>query len=358
MLYRLKFVGVILIICLVYSCSNSNKNADFTEESFRNNICIGDGNKYMNENLFLGNPTYLRYHPDSFLIILDKVIPKLVKIIDLKNDGIQEIIEQGKGPGEILAPFGIDILGNDVFVFCLQLRKLIKLSPDQNRQFQISDEYKLDENKTMYFSMLNKDLLVCTSNVGDDKRLTFLNDKGKLIKKMGDYPPFRSVNNIKGDNDIFSSFIASTPDGNRFVLVCNRTDVIEIYDTNKGLIKRFQGPIGIEQIISFDNVGGIGYMIHREPSYVTYGHVRAYKKEFWASYVGYKLDKNSRPKINDTFPKRIFCFDWDGNPLRIIGFDYALHSFDVDWNGKVLYSLEWRNGNPEIDTYSLEKILR
>lgn len=357
MLKKVQFV-IILIICIINSCSNSDNNySDFTEESFKNNIHLKDGIKYMNERLLLGNPSYLRYHPDSFLIIQDKVIPKLVKIIDLKNNKIQELIEQGRGPGEMLAPFGIDILGNEVFLFCLQLRKLIKLTPDQNRQFQISDEYILDE-KTSYYRVLKKDLLVCTSSIGDDKRLTFLNGKGKLIRKTGDYPPFESIKEIKGDNDIFSSFIASTPDGNKFVLACNRTDVIEIYDTYKGLIKRFQGPIGIRQTISYESVGGIGYSIHREPSYLTYGHVRANKNEFWVSYVGYKFDKNIQPTINNTYPKRIFCFDWDGNPLRVIEFNFNIHSFDVDWIGKVLYSLEWQNGNPEIVTYSLKNILR
>jgi hypothetical protein len=350
--------GIVLVNCVLYSCSNLKPaGVDFTEESFSESFHIADGRIYKNDSLFIGKPMWIKFHPDSFLILQDMGTPKLVKIIDLKSNKIQEVIPQGKGPGEMVVAWGIEILGNDLFVLDGQLRKILVFTPDINRKFRITDEFSLDEKQTTGFYPLKKDLLVCLSSTGDDKRLTFLNNDGKIIKKLGDYPPILNSDRIKSNNDIFYSLISATPDGNKFVLACTDTDVLEIYDTDKGLVKRFQGPLGIQLTITRRNVG-IGTMMQREPWYRTYGMVDANENEFWAGYSGYQAEKGIRPSPVDSYLKQIFCFDWEGNPLRRIDFDNPFLAFDVDWNGKVFYSLIWQDESPEIISYSLNSILK
>ena len=104
----------ILFIITITSCSRSTKdNGDFSDETIKTIIHLTDGKIYSNDSLFLGYPLWLRFHPDSFLIIQEYNTPKLIKIIDLKNNQIQELIPQGKGPGEMLVSWGIYIIGRD-----------------------------------------------------------------------------------------------------------------------------------------------------------------------------------------------------------------------------------------------------
>lgn len=355
----LLLIEIIPIFCMCYSCSNAKPDGvDFTEESFRKTFHLTKGNIYKNDSLFIQMPTYLQFHPDSFLILEDMSTSKQVKIIDLKNNKIQEIISKGNGPGEMIAAYEMQILGKDLYVFCGQLRKIIKLSPDSNRQFKITEEFSLEENQTMGFYPLNKDMFVCLSNLGDDKRLTFLDNKGKIIKKLGDYPPLQTSKNIHGDNDIFGSYISATPSGNKIILACAYTDLFEIYDMNKLIINRYQGPLGIQLTVHQRNIGATGWMNQREPSYLTYCKVDACENEFWTGYIGFKEDRRKRSLISEVYPKRIFCFNWQCKPIRKIELDYPFTAFDVDWVGKVLYTLEWKNENPEIVSYSLNDILR
>ena len=351
-------LGIIQVIYLLFSCTSSKPGGtDFTEESFKDTFHLKNGKICKIESLFVGHPTSIRFHPDSFLILQDMGTPRLVKIIDLKRNKVQEIIPQGKGPGEMIVAWGIQILGKDLYVFCGQLRKVIVLTPENNREFRITKEFNLEENQTTAFCPLKTDIMVCLSNIGEDKRLTFLDNTGKISSKLGDFPPILNGKKVKKNNYIFQGYIEAAPDGNRFVLACARTDVLEIYNLDKGLVKRFQGPVGIRLNITNKDVGA-GTMFNFQPSYLTYSLGDANDNEFWFGYAGYNDGKKERPSLSEVSPKEIFCFDWFGDPLRKIDFDNTFVAFDVDWNGKVLYLLEWKNENPEIVSYSLNDILK
>lgn len=349
---------IVIVSCLITSCSGRKAGkADFNEQSFRETSHLSNGEIYKNDSLFAGNPRWIRFHPDSFLILQDMGTPKLVKIIDLKSNKVQEVAPHGRGPGETVTAWGIDIVDNDLYVFDGQMRKVIVYAPNNERKFQITKEFKLDERHTTSFYPLSKDLLVCLSDNGEKERLTLLNMEGKIVKKMGDYPPLLNSNGIASDNNIFYSMITGIPNGDKIVLACTSTDVLEIYNTETGLIRRIQGPVGIQLTVTKKNIG-IGYMLHTDPRYATYGMADANANEFWVEYSGYKAESEIRPSTGDLYPKRIFCFDWEGNPIRILEFDYPVITFDVDWNNKILYSLILKDNYTEIASYSLINILK
>lgn len=353
---------ILIIIAVLYAiffsaCSNSNKSkADFTEESFRNTINLTDYVIYQNDSMVnkLADPRWIRYHPDSFLIVLDMRTPKMIKIIDLTNNRIQELIPKGKGPGEMIAAWGVQIFQKEVYVCCSQLNKIIILSSDSLRNFRIREEFTIKESIGSFFP-LNDELIVSLSAIGDKHPLSFFNHKGELVKKIGNYPNL--VNStITGDNDIFNSLITAAPDGIRFVLAYGKTDLIDIYDSEKGLQKRFQGPLGIELSAYKENVGSFS-ITSTEPAVLTYSMVDANNDEFWASYIGFKQKKGYRPSMSELFPKLIFCFNWNGDPLRILELNLPVLCFDVDWQGKVLYAIAWQKESAAIVYYKMNNIL-
>jgi hypothetical protein len=345
----------LLVFIFLYSCKDENALSSFRQDSFRKSYKLNNGNIYKNDSLFLGHPTLIRFHPDSFLVIEEKDCHRFIKIVDLKNNCVQELIPVGRGPGEMLVSWGIEIKNKEIYAFCGQLHKIIKLTQNVGRKFIISDEFFIDESQTLKTFPLTSNSFVCLSNYGCDYRLTFLNCYGRIKKRMGDYPNFKSENQLKANNDIFYSSISGSADGKRIVLACAKTDIIEIYDTISGLQKRFQGPLGIK-LTAYKTYVGKGYLIHTEPSYMTYRNIVASDNEFIVGFIGYRFKKDKPPLLSDSYLKQLFCFDWNGNPLKIIDLPEPIISFDIDWKNKILYTISWKGENPEIISYTLQSV--
>jgi WD40 repeat protein len=344
---------VIISITFFGSCSNSKQNqTDFTYESFKTSFHLTQGIIYKNDKLFIGHPLWMRFHPDSFLILQDYGTAKQIKIVDLKDNTLQELIPTGRGPGEMIVGWGIGIFGKDVYAFDPQLRKIIILTPDSERKFRILKEYKIDAKYPLEFSPLTKDISVCLCAV-EENRLTFLDANGKIIKKAGDFPPFQNDNIIKGDNAIFQSVLTSSPDGNMLALANKNIDVIEIFDLKRDKVIRLQGPLGLKF-----RVNDLGITKIVEPRYNNYLLINSNKNEIWTSYNGNKMEKGVQPLSTDQYPKQIFCFSWEGKPLRLIKLDYSFGGFDVDWTNKTLYTLELRDNSPAIVRYQLDKVIK
>jgi len=316
---------------------------------------LRDGRQVIVDDLLLGQPTLIRFHPDSYLVIEEFGTPRLIKILDLKTGKVQELIQRGRGPGEMLVSWGVEIIDRDIFLFCGQLRKIIILSQTDDRTFIIDDEFYIEEKQTQRLHPLSRNMYVCLSSIGDERRFTLLDGKGKIIKKFGEYPPFINNDEIKADNDIFFSSLGSTPDGKRFAAVCSKTDLFELYDIEKGLLKRFQGPLGLKISVEAQSVG-TGFMLKPQPHYTTYHHVITNENEFWTGYIGYRFQKGKNQTLEEQCTKKLFCFDWQGTPLRMVLLEFPAISFDIDWRNRILYALEIRDKSAFIFEYSMDKI--
>lgn len=355
---RILFLGFPMVIMgILISCGHRKVNEDlFSEESFNTRINIRDGRQVVFDELFLGQPSTIKFHPDSFLVIEEMESPMLIKILDLKNNRIQELIPRGRGPGEMLVSRGVTVIGKDIFLFCVQLSKVVILTPRGDRSFVIVNEFFIEEKQTGCFHPLSRNKSVCLSTIGDDKRFTLLNGNGKVIKKFGEYPSFLNDDEIKADNDIFHSVISSTPDGEQFIAVCLKTDIFEIYNVEAGLKRRFQGPLGLKISVEAQSMG-TGYMLRPQPHYLTYRPLIAGKSEFWAGFIGHRWQPGKDAPLAEQCTNKIYCFDWKGKPLRSLSLEYPAISFDVDWEGKVLYILELRQNDPVIASYTLNNSL-
>lgn len=327
------FMGVIIL----QSCKKENTymETDFKISSFPKQYVLNDGNFLKNDSLLLGDSRWIRYHPDSFLIIQELGNNKMLKIIDLKTGKVQEIVEKGNGPHELISAWGINVVGKNVWVHGSQLNKMLKLSYDDQRQFYISDIFSLDDPTSLYSLALNDSTMVGL-NYPDTSRLTIY-DRKKNVKKIGGFPLIYSSNQVEPNNDVFNSFMAVGPN-NKVVMACEKTDILEIYDINKGLEKRLHGPKGIKIQAEVVDVG-MGKINVTKPPFRGYYNVVANEHEFCVGYIGYEKIEGVTGGLEDILPKRIFCFSWDGKPKREYVFDIPLLSFDFDWENKKIYGL-------------------
>ncbi len=311
-----------------------------------------NGEFLLNDSIQLADPRWIRYHPDSFLVIQELGTPKMIKIIDLKTNKTQELLQKGRGPNEVIGAWGINIVGKDIWVFGGQLKKFIKLSYDKNRKFYISDKVLFEDKNCMSGIALNDSIFV-GMDLPSTERLSFYNKKGKRIKSLGEFPPFlENDSKIDADNNIFKCNIVAPLSSNKLILACNDIDVLEIYDSSKGLVKRLHGPKGIKISARYVDVG-IGKMIKTTPRIRTFNNIVANGKEFCVGYTGYETIKKVRSKTEDLYPKDIFCFTLEGEPKRRYSFDVPLFSFDFDWENKKIYALTI-TPEPKIIVFNIE----
>lgn len=355
---KIKFVyGCYFLMLLSFSCKEKHSKSaiDFTVSSFPKQYDMVDGKFLLEDKIDLIDPRWIRVHPDSFLVVQELGTSKMIKIIDLKTKKMQEILQKGKGPNELITAWGINIVGKDIWVFGGQLKKFIKLSYDDNREFFISDEVSLEDKSCMNGIALN-DSVFAGIDLPSTKRVSFYNKKGNRFESFGEFPPYlENESKIEADNNIFQSNIIGVPSTNKLVLACNDIDVLEIYDTTKGLIKRLHGPEGITVSARYVDMG-IGKMIKTTPRIRTFNNVIANSEEFCVGYIGYETEENKPSKTEDLYPKNIFCFSWDGKPKKNYRFNIPLFSFDFDWKGKMLYALTI-TPEPKIIVFNIENKL-
>jgi len=349
----LSLLSAFLIITIFSACSHSSSNnvKDFIESDFKESYNLGKGEAYKNDSLFLSSPRWIRYHPDSLLIIQEMGTPYLVKVVDLKSGSVQQIIPKGKGTNEMIVAWGIDLSEGHLSVFDGAQKKICQLTLDDHRKFKFSKEILLQDKGTIGAYPVSKDLIVGLSGITQNSRLSLFDEAGAIVDTMGNFPSLGNNNEFKSDNNLFSSYITGTPEGDKIALACTNSDIIEIYNTKKGLIKRFQGPEGIQLSARQQDVG-VGTIMVTEPGFRGYSNAVANKQEFWVGYVGYKMQKGLRPKRADMYPKKIFCFDWNGNPLKKIEVGVPLISFAVDWQHGKIYGLT-ESKSPEIVVFDL-----
>ena len=326
-------IGVIFL----QSCkkAHSGLEPDFKINSFPKHYVLNNGKYLKNDSLLLGNSRWIRYHPDSFLIVQELGHDKMLKIVDLKTGKIQEMINKGRGPNEMVTAWGINVVDKDIWVFGGQLKKMLKLSYDEERQFYISDNLSLND-KTCMTGYAHNDSTFVGLCLPDANRLTIFN-RNKEINKIGGFPLLYSSNQVEPDNNVFASHMAGATN-NKVVLACDKTDILEIYDINKGLEKRLHGPRGIKIEAEAVDIG-MGQITQTKPPFRAFYNVVANEHEFCVGYTGYETVEGVKRTLEDSYPKRIFCFSWDGEPKREYVFDVPLLSFDFDWENKKIYAL-------------------
>lgn len=351
-----KILVVLFTLIALYACKGTkNKKPEFTLASFADIHKLNQGLAYDNDSLKLTNPRWIRFHPDSFLVIQEMGTPFLIQIVDLKNGQIQKLIPRGKGKDEMVVAWGIELTAKSISVFDGMQKKIFMLSPSADRKFHIEKSIQLDNKNVISGFPLSNFKFVSLTGIHEKSRLTYFDDNGKTNATMGDFPELENNKEFKSDNNIFSAYTAGNPDGTRLVLACTNTDVLEIYDTSKGLLTRFQGPEGISLTAKEENIG-VGTITMTLPAFRGFGNAQGNAKEFWVSYSGAIMQKDIRPKAEDILPKQIFVFSWKGEPLKRFVFTEPIISFSVDWSNQKIYCLSLADGRPKILIYNYKNI--
>lgn len=278
------------------------------------------------------------YSFDSILVVNNMAMDTLMDIYNLNtNKYICSNIPVGSGPEELLISSNMqekdsfisfyDQMKNKIFIY----RKcdLLQNSPKVIKVIQ------LDEPANNAFITPCNNIIATSFNT-ENKRFSIFDMNGEFIQYIGNYPNYKvSLSNY----EVIESFMCHMAMKDTIVVLAyNRTDLLEIYDSNGILKKRVQGPNqffpAIKQIEE-------GEKVHFQESIGksrdAYFSPVIYKKEIWVLYSGKYFDpyNSSSNYLNNI----ILVFDIEGNIKRKYILSEPIISFTINSDRNILYGI-------------------
>lgn len=344
-----------LLLALQFVACNRNSGetaATFTLDSFER-IAVPDaaGTVYRNDSLFLGNPQIIRYHPDGYLVLLDRTDAGLVTVVDLKTNRVQYLIRRGRGPGEIMIVRDLTVRDGDIWISGLAEQKILKLTrPDGNREFEPQEVCTVAEQFMRAVPVVNGRFLTLAP-ASSQTRFHLLDSQGTPCDTVGSFPALGQLADATPNNAIFQSEITVSPDGEHIAAVCQSLEFIDIYDADMTLRRRLQGPQGIDPTVKSATTD-MGVYLYLDPMYFIFSGAVSNDRQFMVGYIGVCVQSES------DFGEQIgsvLSFDWKGRPQKAYEFESDIVSFDMDWKNNVMYCLA-NLPEPEIVIYRLDDL--
>jgi len=350
-----KLLALLAICFVLLSCNQGIEGkVIFTEDSFPKSFNLYKIDSISLINADVLDPIYMRYHPKGYLLFLDRGTENLVKILNIKSGAIQKMIKKGRGPEECVHISTISVINNSVYLHGSALRKMLKLEIDSSGIFQITKCLNLGVQAGRFVALSNN-LFAGTTYTKD--RIGYYNNKGKFLYKTGGGP--LNIDNCKDKstlpNILFQTKITTSANGKYIALANMLIDVLEIYSNKGDTISILRGPDGIKTKVTSKDVG-VGRMSVLDPFFFAYRDIKSFSNEIWVSYSGIKLEKRKMPDYNKILPNKIYCFSWQGEPIRKIELENKFSAFAIDYNNLKLYCLE-KSPIPKIVIYDIKNII-
>ncbi len=275
------------------------------------------------------------YSIDSLICLTDRTCDYIVQIFSKKNKTlIGKNIPYGIGPNEKLSCWTMQITGNKVYTFDLQVCDLSEF--DKNDFFSKNGIYHktaITINGATDILALNNGKFVAFEFDNEDSWLSLFDSTGVRENVYVDFPKIdidQSLTKFQ-TRQFFETRLYYNSKNDRIFVTYPYTDLFEIYDSNLKRLHCIYGPeqfppnlviksnrIGITDNTKFSSVC----------SCMTDNYI-------WVLYYG----------TNDpTNADKVLVFDYQGNPHIIYQLDFPIHGIAVDETEKAIYGIA---DNPE-----------
>ena len=337
-----KWFFSILMFFMVSSCSDDNQTFqgetrigwdDFVSKNIEGRVLSFDE--------IIEKPYQLMIK-DSILITLNSNADSICHVFNLNTmKKIGEAISVGQGPHEMLhASFVFensdsiklyDMMKSNIYSYSLE--GLLSNQPPSSI-IKLSESYMFSELAAL------KNGYACSSYRPDFPCYLFDKSGKKTAEGLGNYPV---CSEEYTDLEVIDAYRAVLIGNNlNRVAVCHYfTDLIDIYDFDKGLVKRLHGP---EHFYTRFNEFSEGNRIGSSPD-------KAYYRDAFYSpinagecfFVLFNGKFVTDPEYN-LMAKDILTFNWDGNPLMHYRLNIGVESITVVPEKRKIYGI---SQNPE-----------
>jgi len=291
---------------------------------------------------------------DSLLIIHGDIKSNQFKVhIYNLNNGeiINSFGSEGRGPEEFGSAIELQVnrINNEVIIsdFNMRLARIYDLaSIVADRTPEPKKVISMGEIKGYGISILDENHILCEtilSKIAPAEETYQMLYKYRLtdscIVSEASYPARafarESITLNVHFEYVYKYSLAIRPDKKSIVAVYAFTDLIDIFDSDLKLTGRIQGPDKISP--SFEQVGDNINIKPKPNSRYCFDIPIAGQSEFWVHYSG-QLFPTDPPR------RRIYVFSWNGKAKRCFRFDKETIVFDVDFEKRIGYGLDPKNG--------------
>jgi hypothetical protein len=325
---------------LFYSCNVSDGYGDaerFTLQDIPRTVSL-TGEQVDFDGMIM-NPGYITL-VDTVLIITNINTENLIHCFDVKNrKKLAESIMRRNGPEDMLDAKTTQPVDTCIWIFDMQQQTVrqygkrdICLSQNPKSLKSVRPEGFFNAVRTLP----GQDKFIASTVQPGKKRFTLFDTGGNMLNEFGDFPESNTSMTPIEAVQSFTGYLTSSDD--KFIFVCNRTDLIEFYNIDGSLNKRLHGPDAFFPHMKPRSVEGGGIVVSgTAESRQGYFSPVVYGNELWVLYDGrYDSDINEPSHSLNT----IIVFDLaEEKPVRLIHLDQAIFGFAIDGKNNAIYGI-------------------
>ncbi len=348
-----------LLLTLVFltNCKPDEKRMNevdetFSIDSFRNNSSL------KGEKLDLGlvlSPVKLFFR-DSLLFISSVGTDLNVSVFNSHDNytKIGGIIPSGVGPNEMTSVIKIQFMNDSVFwahdIQTFQLKNYTLHVGLDSIYAEHNELIALDAGSVLPLMLNNERLISTTREINPFNRFYEFDVIDKTKKGVGKYPGFSRDIPYTVAAEVYNAFSKIHPNHEKFVLAYEHTDLIEFYNSDVKLLKRFQGPHIFQPEFELNERNG-HFAMRRvyEKTKWAYIAVDANEDEIFLLYANGDTRKKGEGE-EGIHHNHIVTIDWEGNPLNYYELDHGVTTITVDFNKRIIYGLD----RMESEVYAFE----
>ena len=166
----------------------------------------------------------------------------------------------------------------------------------------------------------------------EEHRFALFDFNGERTAYFGEYPKAYQDGTTYEKYMEFTATMAAKPDGSRWVVAHQLTDMLEIYDDSLKLVKRIQGPDGFFPLMEEVN----GHIRHNRKERNAYFFPFATDTYIYVLYDGRVYDVESPTRY---LRDKLFVLDWNGTPVKYYQLSEPVFHFAIDVRNGTLYGL-------------------
>ncbi|WP_303318478.1 BF3164 family lipoprotein [Flavivirga abyssicola] len=351
-MFKTKILIALLIFSSLQSCNTENTKW-YKINKVTEPLKINKDKNWNCEVKNIANPAKLKIK-DSLLYIQDSKSDKFIHVFNLdSNEKIVSIGIKGKGPGEILSPYGsLGIYNNKLWVFGATLNKYLGFNTDSilKKNYKPIQSELFFTSKSFFYEVgwLSNNVIVGLNFSEEEKRLTFYDINKKTEIHSGSIPPKLSQ---EIPTSIHKQSLMGTlkikPDRSKIVIGSLYSDLIEIFDESGNDIIKTKTELDF--LPKYELSDNNGHIVMGQGGDTRFGYidVSVTNENIYALFSG-----NTRNDSSFAYGKLIHVFNWEGELIDVMELENDSISIEINSDNSELYVIEFTT-IPKISKYTL-----
>lgn len=349
---KIKYLFSVISFFAFISCSDiENKKGSFGK------VYNANSEKIIDESSLL-DPWDIEL-TDSFIVVANQEGSPILETYSFDGKLYNKFLIKGNGPtemvyeGDLRKGKGNSILAYDLF------RKRYFLYDLENREsnpIRIIDLLPMQEDSVLLFEkVIQTDELLIAESKSPRGRILLMDNKGKLIKYMFDFPEKIDPRVSDYENaSLYNISMTYCPINKRLATVTHVAGLFDIYQLGDNDIKSAWSyneflPENLE-IVDFGDAARIA---HTKKSRYGYAAITSSNKSVYAIYSGRSFEHP-----NYSYGNTIRVMDWNGEGGYTINVNVDIRDIAVDNNDEYIYAIAINdNDDPEVVRFNIKKLI-